>query len=175
MCQEMLVDHAITIPLALLWPEADSRPVRTVPIAINTVQHPLPSPARCLRFGQSVGRAIETFAQDLSVLILGTGGLSHQLDGARAGFINREFDLMCMDKLASDPDALARYSSLQIVEAAGSQGVELLNWIAMRGALTGEVAKVHGNYHIPISNTASALLVLSNQAEAAEAQYRKAS
>jgi protocatechuate 4,5-dioxygenase beta chain len=205
MCQEMLVDHAFTIPLALLWPEQDTAalaseasgqrgdskvrapdthpepgssaraPVRTVPIAINTVQHPLPSPARCLRFGQSVGRAIESFAQDLNVLILGTGGLSHQLDGARAGFINKEFDLMCMDKLASDPSALARYSSLQIVEAAGSQGVELLNWIAMRGALTGEVAKVHGNYHIPISNTASALLVLSNQAEAAETRYRKAS
>ena len=108
------------------------------------------------------------------MLILGTGGLSHQLDGERAGFINKEFDLMCMDKLVSDPEALARYSSLQIVEAAGSQGVELLNWIAMRGALTGDVAKVHGNYHIPISNTASALLVLNNQAEAVETRYRKA-
>jgi len=175
MCQEMLVDHAFTIPLALLWPEPDSRPVRTVPIAINTVQHPLPSPARCLKLGRSVGRAIASFDRDIKVLILGTGGLSHQLDGARAGFINKDFDLMCLDKLANDPDALARYSSLQIVEAAGSQGVELLNWIAMRGALTGEVAKVHSNYHIPISNTASALLVLSNDAEAAQTQYRKAS
>jgi protocatechuate 4,5-dioxygenase beta chain len=139
------------------------------------VQHPLPSPARCFKFGQAVGRAIGSFEQDLKVLILGTGGLSHQLDGARAGFINKDFDLMCMEKLVGDPAALARYSSLQIVEAAGSQGVELLNWIAMRGALTGDVTKVHGNYHIPISNTASALLVLNNQAEAAEAKYRKAS
>jgi protocatechuate 4,5-dioxygenase, beta chain len=161
--------------LALLWPEPDARPVRTVPIAINTVQHPLPSPARCLKFGRAIGHAIESYPADLDVLILGTGGLSHQLDGKRAGFINKEFDLMCMDKLVGDPEALARYSSLQIVEQAGSQGVELLNWIAMRGALTGDVGKVHGNYHVPISNTASALLVLENRAQALETTYRKAS
>ena len=174
-CQEMLVDHAFTIPLALLWPEPDARPVRTVPIAINTVQHPLPSPARCFKFGQAVGRAIASYADDLNVLVLGTGGLSHQLDGKRAGFINKEFDLLCLDKLVSDPEALARYSSLQIVEEAGSQGVELLNWIAMRGALTGDVSKIHSNYHVPISNTASALLVLENRAQALETAYRKAS
>jgi protocatechuate 4,5-dioxygenase beta chain len=175
MCQEMLVDHAFTIPLALLWPEPDARPVRTVPIAINTVQHPLPSPARCFKFGRAIGHAIESYPADLDVLVLGTGGLSHQLDGKRAGFINKEFDLMWMDKLVGDPEALARYSSLQIVEEAGSQGVELLNWIAMRGALTGDVGKVHGNYHVPISNTASALLVLENRAHALETTYRKAS
>ncbi len=174
-CQEMLVDHAFTIPLALLWPEPDARPVRTVPIAINTVQHPLPSPARCFKFGQAVGRAIASYADDINVLVLGTGGLSHQLDGKRAGFINKEFDLLCLDKLVSDPEALARYSSLQIVEEAGSQGVELLNWIAMRGALTGDVSKIHSNYHVPISNTASALLVLENRAQALETAYRKAS
>ena len=174
-CQEMLVDHAFTIPLALLWPEPDARPVRTVPIAINTVQHPLPSPARCFKFGQAVGRAIASYADDINVLVLGTGGLSHQLDGKRAGFINKEFDLLCLDKLVSDPEALARYSSLQIVEEAGSQGVELLNWIAMRGALTGDVSKIHSNYHVPISNTASALLVLENRGQALETAYRKAS
>jgi protocatechuate 4,5-dioxygenase beta chain len=174
-CQEMLVDHAFTIPLALLWPEPNTRPVRTVPITINTVQHPLPSPARCFKFGRAIGRAIESYADNANVLILGTGGLSHQLDGKRAGFINKEFDLMCMDKLINDPEALARYSSLQIVEQAGSQGVELLNWIAMRGALVGDVGKVHGNYHVPISNTASALLVLENRAHAVETRYRKAS
>jgi protocatechuate 4,5-dioxygenase, beta chain len=181
-CQEMLVDHAFTIPLALLWSEPDTRPepgssgraVRTVPIAINTVQHPLPSPARCFKLGQAIGRAIESYAPDVNVLVLGTGGLSHQLDGKRAGFINKEFDLMCLDKLVSDPQALAAYSSLQIVEQAGSQGVELLNWIAMRGALTGNVSKIHDNYHVPISNTASALLVLENRTSAATT-YRKAS
>jgi protocatechuate 4,5-dioxygenase beta chain len=172
-CQEMLVDHAFTIPLALLWPGANERPVRTVPITVNTVQHPLPSPARCFKLGQAVGRAIESYAPDLKVLILGTGGLSHQLDGERAGFINREFDLMCLDALEKDPIQLTRYSSLDIVEQAGSQGVELLNWIAMRGALTGPVGRLHSNYHIPISNTASAVLVLENDAE--RANYRQAS
>jgi protocatechuate 4,5-dioxygenase, beta chain len=182
--QEMLVDHAFTIPLALLWPEpgpdtrsessSSARAVRTVPIAVNTVQHPLPSPARCFKLGQAIGRAIESYPADVNVLVLGTGGLSHQLDGKRAGFINKEFDLMCMDKLVSDPQVLAAYSSLEIVEQAGSQGVELLNWIAMRGALTGDVSRVHGNYHVPISNTASALLVLENRTSPATT-YRKAS
>jgi protocatechuate 4,5-dioxygenase beta chain len=174
MCQEMLVDHAFTIPLSLLWPEPDARPVRTVPICINTVQHPLPSPARCFKLGQAIGRAISSYQQDCNVLVLGTGGLSHQLDGERAGFINKEFDLMCLDKLTTDPVELTGYSSMQIVEAAGSQGVELLNWIAMRGALTGVVGKIHSNYHIPISNTASALLVLENRPKPANVELRKA-
>jgi protocatechuate 4,5-dioxygenase beta chain len=174
-CQEMLVDHAFTIPLALLWPDPNARPVRTLPISINTVQHPLPSPARCFKLGQAVGRAIDSYERDLNVLILGTGGLSHQLDGKRAGFINKEFDMLCLDKLVSDPPTLARYSSMQIVEQAGSQGVELLNWIAMRGALTGRVGQIHRNYHIPISNTASALLVLENEPAGERQEFRKAS
>jgi protocatechuate 4,5-dioxygenase, beta chain len=161
-CQEMLVDHAFAVPMALLWPGATTWPVKTVPIAINTVQHPLPSAARCFKLGQAVGRAIETFPEDLKVVILGTGGLSHQLEGPRAGFINKEFDLMCMDKLIGDPLALTRYSNLQLVELAGSQGVEILMWLAARGALTGRVSSVHSNYHIPISNTASGLMVMEN-------------
>jgi protocatechuate 4,5-dioxygenase beta chain len=173
-CQEMLVDHGLTNPMSLLWPAPDARPVRIVPISINTVQHPLPSPARCFKLGQAVGRALESWREDVKVVIVGTGGLSHQLDGKRAGFINREFDELCMDKLVSDPEALTRYSILHIVKEAGSQGVELLNWIAMRGALTGRVSKLHGNYHIPISNTASALLALRNEARPAERDYRLA-
>jgi protocatechuate 4,5-dioxygenase beta chain len=172
-CQEMLVDHAFTIPMALLWPDTDARPVITIPIEINTVQHPLPSPARCLKLGQAIGRAIASYPRDMKVLVIGSGGLSHQLDGARAGFINKDFDLMCLQQLVQQPEALTRYTIPQLVELAGSQGVELLNWIVMRGALTGEVSKIHSNYHIPISNTASALLVLSNRAAAREAKYRK--
>jgi protocatechuate 4,5-dioxygenase beta chain len=173
MCQEMLVDHAFTVPMSLLWPGADSRPVRTVPICINTVQHPLPSAARCFKLGQAVGRALNAYQSKDKVLVVGTGGLSHQLDGKRAGFINKEFDMMCMDKLVHDPEALTKLSSLDIIEKAGSQGVELLNWIAMRGALTGHVTKTHQSYHIPISNTASAVLMLENDAGAVP--LRKAS
>jgi protocatechuate 4,5-dioxygenase, beta chain len=161
-CQEMLVDHAFAIPMELLWPGRKSWPVRTIPIAINTVQHPLPSAHRCFRLGRAVGRAIESYPEPLKVLVVGTGGLSHQLEGTRAGFINRPFDAMCLDALVSDPLALTRYSIADIVEQAGSQGVEVLNWLAARAALTGTVTRVHQHYHIPISNTAAGLLVLQN-------------
>lgn len=163
MCQDMLVDHAITIPMALMWPGGAAPPVKIVPISINTVQHPLPSVSRCLKLGRAVGRAIRSYQKDLRVLIVGTGGLSHQLDGERAGFINKAFDTFCMDKIVKDPDALTVYSIPNLVEQAGAQGVELLNWVAMRGALMDDVSEVHRNYHIPISNTAAATMVLENR------------
>jgi protocatechuate 4,5-dioxygenase beta chain len=162
-CQEMLVDHAFTVPIQLMWPEAQGCPIATVPVAVNTVQHPLPTPARCLKFGRALGRAIECWDEDADVVIVGTGGLSHQLDGARAGFINKEFDQMCMDRIVADPAALTRFSIRELVALAGTQGVELLNWIVARGALGEHVAKIHSNYHIPISNTASGVMVLENR------------
>ena len=159
----MLIDHAVTLPLALLWPGEAAWPVRLVPITINTLQYPFPSPARCLKLGQAVGRAIESFDEDMRVLVLGTGGLSHQLDGTRAGFINKAFDELCMDKLVHEPSALAKFSALDIVREAGAQGFELVNWIAARGALGGDVAKVHAHYHVPVSNTAAGLMVLEHR------------
>ena len=126
-CQEMLVDHAFTVPLKLLWPGERPCPVITVPVAVNTIQHPLPSPARCLKFGRALGRAVASYPQDIKVLMVGTGGLSHQLDGTRAGFINRGFDEMYMAAMVDEPEALAHYSIPQLVEAAGTQGVEVLN------------------------------------------------
>jgi protocatechuate 4,5-dioxygenase beta chain len=161
-CQEVLVDHAFTVPLQLLWPGPGRCPVATVPVMVNTVQHPLPSPARCLKFGRALGRAIASWESDARVLVLGTGGLSHQLDGTRAGFINREFDEMCMAKIVDAPEALCGYSIPELVERAGTQGVELLNWLIARAALTGAVSRVHSNYHVPISNTASGMMVLEN-------------
>ena len=163
-CQEMYVDHAFTVPLKLMWPDGPTCPVKTVPVAVNTIQHPLPSPARCLKFGAALGRAIESYDEDLKVVVIGTGGLSHQLDGERAGFINRDFDLMCMAQIVDQPQALTRYSIHELVEQAGTQGVELINWLVARGALTGRVRKLHSNYHIPISNTASGLMLLENAA-----------
>ena len=168
-CQEMLIDHAVTIPMALMWPGSASAtkpwPVKIVPIQINTVQHPLPNLARCLKLGRSIGRAIESYERDLRVVVVGTGGLSHQLDGTRAGFINKEFDKLCLDKIVAEPEALTRYSIHDWVEQSGSQGVEFLNWMAMRGALTGRVSELSRNYHIPISNTAAATVVYENDAE----------
>jgi protocatechuate 4,5-dioxygenase, beta chain len=166
MCQEMLIDHAVTIPMALMWPGQKWEGIRIVPVSINTVQHPLPSLARCFKLGCAIGRALEAYPQDLRVMIVGTGGLSHQLDGKRAGFINKEFDELCMNRIANDPESLTRYSIHDFVAEAGAQGVEFLNWMATRGALPGHVVEVHRNYHIPISNTAAATVVLENRAEA---------
>jgi len=160
-CQDMLVDHALAIPCELIWPHAESWPVKIVPIAINTVQHPLPSPHRCLALGRAVGRAIASWQGDERVMVIGTGGLSHQLEGERAGHINIGYDRWCMDALAGDPDALTAQSSLDIVEQAGSQGVEILNWIAARGAMGDHVDETSRNYHIPISNTAAATMLLT--------------
>lgn len=159
-CQEMVVDHAFTLPLELFWPDRHPCPVRTVPVCINTVQHPLPTAARCFKLGQAIGRAVESWDSDAKVVVIGTGGLSHQLDGQRAGFINKKFDLMFMEKLIADPLWVTRYSIMDLVELTGTQGIELLNWLAARGTLLGDVQKVHANYHIPISNTASGLLVM---------------
>jgi protocatechuate 4,5-dioxygenase beta chain len=165
MCQDMLIDHAVTIPMALMWP-GPTWPVKIVPIEINTVQHPLPTLGRCLKLGRSIGRALESYEQNVRVVVVGTGGLSHQLDGTRAGFINKEFDALSLDKIVAEPEALTRYSIHDWVEQSGSQGVEFLNWMAMRGALTGSVSELNRNYHIPISNTAAATVVYDNKKEA---------
>ncbi|MFC3627075.1 class III extradiol dioxygenase family protein [Vogesella amnigena] len=161
-CQEMLVDHAFSLPMKLLWPQHDSPPVRTVPVCINTVQYPLPSARRCYKLGEAIGRAIGGWPDELKVVIIGTGGLSHQLDGERAGFINKEFDLRFMDSLAANPQWATQYSVEQLVEFTGTQGVELLMWLATRAALPGQVRELHRNYHIPISNTAAGLMLFDN-------------
>ncbi len=119
-CQEHLVDHAFSLPLKLMYPDA-KWPVRTVPITINSVQHPLPSALRCWKLGQAIGRALESWPGAEKIVVLGTGGLSHQLDGTRAGFINKDFDLLCLDKIVNDPVALTKYSNKEIIELAGSQ------------------------------------------------------
>ncbi|WP_068074816.1 class III extradiol dioxygenase family protein [Novosphingobium lentum] len=159
-CQQMLVDHALSIPFELAWPDADAWPVKLVPIAINTVQHPLPSAKRCLALGRSVHRALASWPGRDRIVVIGTGGLSHQLDGARAGFINQDYDRFCLDSLAENPDALTHDSIIEIVRQSGTQGVEILNWIAARGALGPVAREVHRNYHVPISNTAAATMVL---------------
>ncbi len=162
-CQEMLVDHACTLPLKLFWPKGEC-PVTVVPICINTVQFPLPSAKRVYALGRAVGEAIQSWGSDKKVAVIASGGLSHQLDGERAGFINKEFDLQFMESLLTNPEWATQYSIHELVEKSGTQGIELLMWLAMRAALTvgdkPSVRKIHSNYHIPISNTATAVLVL---------------
>ncbi|MEL0251008.1 MAG: class III extradiol dioxygenase family protein, partial [Novosphingobium sp.] len=147
-CQTMLVDHAVSIPFELAWPDAPSWPIKLVPISINTVQYPLPSPKRCLALGRAVHRALQSWSGAERILICGTGGLSHQLDGPRAGFMNPEYDMFCLDNLAANPEALTAHTPEQVAQLAGTQGVEILNWIAARGAMgEGQLRQVSRNYH----------------------------
>jgi len=159
-CQEMVVDHAFTLPMALMFP-SQAWPVKVVPVAINTVQFPLPSARRCYALGQAIGDAVRAWPGDARVLVVGTGGLSHQLDGQRAGFINKDFDLAFMESLIAEPRWATQFSSHELVEKAGTQGVELLMWLAARATLGERASCVHRNYHIPISNTASGLMVMA--------------
>ena len=158
-CQEMLVDHAVTVPMALLWPRQDW-PVSIVPVHFNTVQLPLPSARRCYALGEAIGAAIAAWPGAQRVLVLGTGGLSHQLEGERAGFINKDFDLRFLESLVHEPRWATRFDTLELVREAGTQGVELMMWLAARATLGAQVRRVHQNYHIPISNTAAATLLL---------------
>jgi len=171
-CQEMLIDHAVCLPLACFFEQAGlnkGRPVKIVPIGINTVQLPVPSLKRCFEFGRAIGRAIESYPEDLKVVVIGTGGLSHQLEGERAGHLNKEFDKFCMDHMAGDPLPLTKVSSMELIEKAGTAGLEFMNWMTMRGALLGDVHEISRAYHIPISNTASAVQVLEQRPRMAQA------
>ncbi len=160
-CQEMAVDHGFSVPMQLFWGDPDTAPVRAIPICINTVQHPTPTPMRCYKFGQAIGKALRSFGTNEKIVVLGTGGLSHQLDGKRAGFINKGFDLLCMEKIVSDPEYLARMSTHDLIREAGAQGLEFILWLAMRGVLDGQtITKLHENYHIPISNTGAGTMLL---------------
>jgi len=162
-CQEMAVDHGFTVPMQLFWPGRGKDTPTVVPICANTVQHPIPTVKRCYDFGKSLGKAIRSYPEDIKVVVLGTGGLSHQLDGERAGFINKEFDLMCMEKIVSNPQELTNISRHELIRQAGAQGSEFIMWMMMRGALSEQVTAVHQNYHIPISNTGAGTMILECQ------------
>ncbi|MDF7775312.1 class III extradiol dioxygenase family protein [Sphingomonas sp. AOB5] len=162
-CREMLFDHAGITALDLLYPGHDV-PVAVIPIVINAVQPPLPTPLRCYKLGQAIGRAVASFGQDIGVLIVGSGGLSHEL--GEFGKINQPFDRMTMDKIVADPEALTRYTNDEIVDLAGAQGLELMTWIAMRGAVAGAVDVVSSVYHAPISHTGGAMMLIEPKAEA---------
>jgi protocatechuate 4,5-dioxygenase beta chain len=161
-CQEIKVDHGLTVPLSLMYPGHNYQNLKVIPIAINCERHPMPKPSRCYAFGQAIGRAVESFGGDARVVVFGTGGLSHQLDGERAGIINADWDIECMDRLIDDPETLTRYSIEDLVEIGGAQAVELNMWIAMRGALVGEVKELHRNYVAPISNTGAGLQLIEH-------------
>ena len=169
---KMDVDHGLTVPLSLMCgqPPADKFewPCPIIPFAVNVVQYPVPSGQRCFNLGKAIRKAIETYDEDINVHIWGTGGMSHQLQGARAGLINKEFDTAFMDKLIADPQAAADISHIDYVREAGSEGIELVMWLIARGAMNdvnGGIAPLLKKrfYHVPASNTAVGHAILENQ------------
>ncbi|TQM02976.1 class III extradiol dioxygenase subunit beta [Pseudonocardia kunmingensis] len=162
--QELDVDHGFTVPLSVWTPEpGDAWPCPVVPLLVNVIQYPQPTAARCYALGQALGRAIARFDGAGTVGILGTGGMSHQLAGARAGFINSTFDHMFLDAIQHDPAALTALSREDYIREAGAEGIELIMWLVMRGAMNARIRKVHSTYHVPASNTAAALALFDNR------------
>ncbi|MCW5667812.1 MAG: protocatechuate 3,4-dioxygenase [Piscinibacter sp.] len=167
----MDVDHGLTVPLSLMCGQQDKDkggwPCPVIPFAVNVVQYPVPSGRRCFQLGQAIRRAVESYDDPLNVQIWGTGGMSHQLQGPRAGLINREWDNRFLDRLIAEPAALAQVPHLEYVEEAGSEGIELVMWLIARGAMAdvagGKAPTVaHRFYHVPASNTAVGHLILEN-------------
>jgi protocatechuate 4,5-dioxygenase beta chain len=157
---EMEVDHGLTVPLSLMFGQVSHWPVKVIPICVNVTQFPPPSGERCWRLGEALARAVSRYDEDLNVQIWGTGGMSHQLQGARAGLINQEFDRRFLQDLTADGQALRRISHLEYVRESGSEGIELIMWLIMRGALGKQVEELHRFYHVPASNTAVGHIVL---------------
>ena len=156
----MEVDHGLTVPLSLMFGPVSEWPVKVIPICVNVTQYPPPSGERCFRLGESLARAVGRYDEDLHVQIWGTGGMSHQLQGARAGLINQAFDRQFLENLSADPQALRRISHVEYVRESGSEGIELIMWLIMRGALGKRVEELHRFYHVPASNTAVGHIVL---------------
>ncbi|MEU0466295.1 class III extradiol dioxygenase subunit beta [Amycolatopsis sp. NPDC006131] len=152
------VDHGLTVPLSVYCPEpGEAWPCRVIPLLVNVIQYPQPTAARCYALGQALGRAIRSFPGAEKVAVFGTGGMSHQLAGARAGLINSEFDRMYLTAIETEPAKLAALTREDYIRLAGTEGIELIMWLVMRGALSENIRRVHETYHVPASNTAAGM------------------
>ncbi len=161
---EMDVDHGLTVPLSMLFGQVEAWPCQVIPFAVNVVQFPPPSGQRCYNIGKAIRRAVESFDADINVQIWGTGGMSHQLQGPRAGLINQAWDNQFMDDLITRPETAARIDHVEYLRETGSEGIEMVMWLVMRGALSEQVNVRHRHYHVPCSNTAIGHLILENSA-----------
>ncbi|MGZ8281340.1 MAG: class III extradiol dioxygenase subunit beta [Allosphingosinicella sp.] len=161
---EMEVDHGLTVPLSLIFgTNLAEWPAKVIPLAVNVVIYPPPSGERCWKLGEAIARAVESFPEDLNVQIWGTGGMSHQLQGPRAGLINPDFDKAFLDDLTANTDRLRKMPHIEYLRESGSEGIELVMWLIMRGALGPNVKELHRHYHVPASNTAVGHMVLQPQ------------
>lgn len=160
---KMDVDHGLTVPLSLMCRQPTQWPCPVIPFAVNVVQYPVPSGRRCFNLGRAIRKAVESYDEPLNVQIWGTGGMSHQLQGPRAGLINAEWDKRFLDRLIAEPEALAQVPHIDYVREAGSEGIELVMWLIARGAMSDSAPLVkHRFYHVPASNTAVGHLILEN-------------
>ncbi len=160
---ELSVDHGLTVPLSVTCGQPEAWPFRVVPLCVNVVQYPIPTARRCLRLGQSIRRAVASWPGDERVVVYGTGGLSHQISGQRAGLINTEFDRKFLDLLVSDPETAAKIPHIDFVREAGAEGIEMVMWLVMRGALGERARELYRATHVPTSNTHNGLLILEPQ------------
>lgn len=162
---KMEVDHGLTVPLNLMFGSPEAWPCRVIPFPVNVVLYPVPSGRRCFALGRALRKAIASYDDPLKVQVWGTGGMSHQLQGPRAGLINKKWDNEFLDRLIADPEAQAAVPHIEYVREAGSEGIELVMWLIARGAMSDKPPKVvHRFYHVPGSNTAIGNLILENQA-----------
>jgi protocatechuate 4,5-dioxygenase, beta chain len=164
---KMEVDHGLTVPLNLLFGSPKEWPCPVIPLAVNVVMYPPPTGHRCFMLGKAIRKAVESFPEDLRVVIFGTGGMSHQISGPRAGLINSKFDKAFLDNLTKDPKKLTRIPHLEYMREAGAEGIEMVMWLIMRGALDDKVDEVYRFYTVPASNTAVGHIILENRGRAA--------
>lgn len=161
---DMQVDHGLTVPMSLLFGAPTAWPCRVIPLAVNVIQYPAPTGNRCYNLGKAIKTAVDSWDEDLNVVIFGTGGMSHQIQGPRAGLINTPFDTAFLDGLSKDPEALAKIPPLTYLREAGNEAIELVMWLIMRGALGDEVDEVFRFYHVPASSTGVGAIILETRA-----------
>jgi protocatechuate 4,5-dioxygenase beta chain len=159
---KMEVDHGLTVPLNLMFGSPTQWPCPVIPLAVNVVVYPPPTGHRCYMLGRAIRKAVASYPEELRVVIMGTGGMSHQISGPRAGLINSEFDKAYLDGLTKDPKKLVRIPHVEYMREAGAEGIEMVMWLIMRGALDDKVKEVYRFYTVPASNTAVGHIILEN-------------
>ncbi len=159
---DLPVDHGLTVPLSITCGQPDAWPMKVIPLAVNVIQYPQPTGRRCFNLGKAIRKAVDSFDEDLNVVIFGTGGMSHQLQGERAGLINSEFDVAFLDDLTRDVGRLTDIGHTEYLRESGSEGIELIMWLIMRGALGDDAKEIYRHYHVPASNSGAGLIVLED-------------
>lgn len=161
--QDKKLDHGSLSPLSVLCDRTPEGgwPIPIVPLAVGVLQLPVPSAGRCWKLGKALRRAVESYPEDLKVAVVATGGLSHQVSGARAGFNNVEWDKRFLEIFEKDPEALTRLTIADLAELGGVEGAEIIMWLIMRGALSANVKKLHQSYYLP-SMTGIATAIYEN-------------